>query len=156
MSERQTPPGPFDLDDTVPGDRRQPDVWRLAMRKDVDTLKSDVGKIKGSVHENTELTRRSATLAEEAKEAAKQAKLAAEEAAAKQDRHMAATADVIAAYGKVQKGIAVMDAIGRGGDWVLEKWKPILVIVVAVKIVLSGGTWSEAWGALTKMFTKGE
>jgi hypothetical protein len=152
VSSGQPPRGPFDADDTVPGDRRSPDLWRRAIRSDVDTLKVDLRNVKASIAEITTLTRRSATHAEEAKEAAKQAKMAAEDAAAKQDMHMAATADVIAAYGKVQKGIAVMDGIGRAGEWVVEKWKPILVVVVAVKIIVSGGTWSEAWGALAKMF----
>jgi hypothetical protein len=108
-------------------DRRKPDdreAWRFDIRKDVDDLKV-------SMAENTRITR---------------------EVRATLDAHVVNTAAVVEAYSKVQSGIKVMDAIGRFGAWVFDKWKPILFIWVACTVLFKGGSFQEAWATLLKLF----
>jgi hypothetical protein len=143
LTSYEPPRGPFDPDDTDT-DRRRPDEreeWRRTIRTDVDSLTKAMG-------ENTQLTKESLDTSRLAAKTAGETKKAL-------DLHTAATADVVAAYAKVQKGIAVMDALGRAGEWIVDRWKPILIIFVAIKVLMHGGSWGEAWGVLEKIF-KGE
>jgi hypothetical protein len=52
-------------------------------------------------------------------------------------------APVVAVSDKVTKGMEVIGWIGGGAEWIVKKWFYVVIIVVAGKILLSGGTWQE-------------
>ncbi len=107
-------------DDTI--NRRISDAWRKGINTDVEELKR-------SVAENTKITR------------------AIEE---KLDGHITKTASVVTAYDNLQVGIKVLDGIGRAGMWLFDKWKPILAVGIAFKVITGGGGWAEVRMAVMK------
>src|SRR4051794_34956609 len=108
---------------TVQHDRRQSDAWREEIRRDVDALKKSVG-------ENTEITK---TIG------------------GKLDMHIARTSPVTAAWDKIEPGIRVLGGIGTAGEWCIEKWKPIVIMSVAAKVLISGGGWHDAWAIFLRI-----
>lgn len=68
------------------------------------------------------------------------------------DAHVTKTANVVAAWDKIEPGVKVMAGIGKIGEWCLDRWKPILIIGVAAKVVISGGGIAEAWNQLMRIF----
>lgn len=97
-------------------------------RRQTDTWRND---IRGAVDENTRITKAVSD---------------------KLDKHIARTAPVNDAWESIEPGIRVLAAIGKAGEWLLDKWKPILIIGVAVKVLMSGGSFSQAWAMLAKIF----
>ena len=123
-------------------DRRKEDAGIAALRRDMHTLLKKMDA-------NTKLCEATAgTVA--------QVKHLAETTAAKVETNAANNAPVLAAWSTVQRGVKVMDTLGRFGDWLLSKWKPILIIGVAVKVVMTGGSLTEAWKTLVRIFKAGE
>lgn len=50
---------------------------------------------------------------------------------------------MVDAYSKVTKGFEVLGWIGSAAEWLIKKWMWVVITIVAAKIILSGGPWSE-------------
>ena len=50
---------------------------------------------------------------------------------------------VVSVTDKMSKGFEVIGWVGTGAEWIVKKWFYIVLIVLAGKLILSGGTWAE-------------
>lgn len=112
-----------------------------AAKKAVDPLTPWQRKVEAAIKENTEIT------------------TAIRSTQLQTSQQIAALTDkvdpVVDAYSSIQRGVRFLDAVGRGWEWLVRKWKPILAAVVIAKLVLAGANWTEAWHSGVK-FLRGE
>lgn len=100
----------------------QEPLWRSAV---VD----QINRIHAELAENTDATRAGV--------------VAVDHIGRKLDELHIKVAPVVAVSDKVTKGMEVIGWVGGGAEWLVRKWFYIVVIVVAAKILMSGGTWQE-------------
>lgn len=74
----------------------------------------------------------------------------------KLNEHIERTKGVTDAWETIEAGVRVLGWIGRAGEWLISKWKPILIIGVAIRVLTHGGSVAEAWAMLAKIFKSGD
>lgn len=128
-------------------ERRKTDRWRTEIRREIEDLKRDITQLKKNHSDSQSELKVNTDICAATKITV--------------DKVLERQAPMLDTWDKIEPGIRVLGAIAvfgrlcfRFAEWLVDHIKPVTVICIALIVVMKGGSWSEAWKMVTRMFAR--